>query len=345
MHKCLNYCTLFNKSYLSRGIVLYKSLEEHCENFMLYVFAFDKETEEELLAANNSNMVVVSYEQFENEILKEAKTNRTPREFFWTCGCHTIKYVLENYEVDHCTYIDADMYFYADPFPLYEELVQSGASVGITAHNYPEYPEYRYIEKKNGKYCVQYNTFLKDEQGLKVLNWWCDSCIECCTENPDGEHYGDQKYIEQFEKRFNSIYEYKNPGIGMAPWNICKFYYSQEDKVIRERENDKTVKLYFYHFHGLNIIDRHIAEMKVLIRPGKHDKVLLTELYTRYLRHIAITEEKLNIDTKCIRDEKVLLRTRFQILQGFLMCEPNVIMLIRKLYRYLRYSRSDIIIY
>lgn len=345
MNTHLVYCTLFNKGYLSRGIAMYESLEAQCNDFTLYVFAFDKETEAILLAAHYSNMIVIPYEQFEDETLRRAKQNRTKGEFFWTCGCHTIKYVLENYKVDHCTYIDADMYFYSNPLPLYEGMMESKASVGIIAHNYPDYPEYRHIEKKNGKYCVQYNTFLNNEQGKKVLKWWCDSCIECCTGKPDGEHFGDQKYIELFSEKFGDIYEYQNPGAGIAPWNVCKFYLDEETNVIRERKNNNEVKLYFYHFHGLNIVDNHMAEMKVLIRPGKHDKKLLNNLYCSYLEKIRAIEEKINIDDEKLSNERISLIKKMHLLLGFCISEPNVLFLFRKVYRYLRYELNDRVFY
>ena len=45
----LNFVTLFDKNYMSRGIVLYNSLKEHCkQDFTFYVLAMDEVTEKYL---------------------------------------------------------------------------------------------------------------------------------------------------------------------------------------------------------------------------------------------------------------------------------------------------------
>ena len=40
-----NFCTLFNSSYLNRGLALYDSLKTNSKTFHLYIFAFDNLTE------------------------------------------------------------------------------------------------------------------------------------------------------------------------------------------------------------------------------------------------------------------------------------------------------------
>lgn len=60
-------------------------------------------------------------------------------------------YVLDHYDVDSCTYIDADLYFFSSPQILIDEVGDN--SVMITEHRYTE----KYDQTKtSGKYCVQF---------------------------------------------------------------------------------------------------------------------------------------------------------------------------------------------
>ena len=42
--KRVNYCTLFDSFYLTRGLAMYESLKRQTGNFHLYIFAFDDDT-------------------------------------------------------------------------------------------------------------------------------------------------------------------------------------------------------------------------------------------------------------------------------------------------------------
>ena len=41
----LNYCTLFDSHYLTRGLIMYESLKRNHRDFHLYIFAFDSLSE------------------------------------------------------------------------------------------------------------------------------------------------------------------------------------------------------------------------------------------------------------------------------------------------------------
>ena len=60
-----NFCTLFDSFYLTRGIAMYQSLEKTCENFHLYIFAFDDASFEILKKLNFKHATIIPLKDFE----------------------------------------------------------------------------------------------------------------------------------------------------------------------------------------------------------------------------------------------------------------------------------------
>jgi len=60
-----NFCTLFNTKYLSRGLALYHSLKNVCNDFHLYIFAFDDQTYAILNKLQLPDTTIISLSQFE----------------------------------------------------------------------------------------------------------------------------------------------------------------------------------------------------------------------------------------------------------------------------------------
>lgn len=258
----INFCTLFNSAYLSRGITLYNSLCKVSDNFHLYVFAFDDLTYEYLSQRNYSNLTVISLKEFEDNQLLSVKNTRTAGEYCWTCTPSTILYCIEKYEINSCTYIDADMYFYSNPDILIAEM--GSKSVLITKHRYTK--EYDQSDT-SGIYCVQFVTFKNDESGLKVLRWWRNSCIDWCyARNEDGK-FGDQKYLDDWTTRFEGVHVLKHLGGGLAPWNIQQYDFKRISGKITGVSKTDGEEFYpvFYHFHDFKLFNNKTVQLTGII--------------------------------------------------------------------------------
>lgn len=243
----LNFCTLFNSNYMSRGLVMYESLLKCSKDFHLYVFAFDDKSYDFLKSQNYKNMTVVSLKEFEDEALLKIKPTRTAAEYCWTCTASTILYSINTFGLQNCTYIDADMIFYSDPIVLFNEMGNN--SVLITEHRYTkEYDQ----SKTSGKYCVQFVTFKNDEKGMKVLSWWRNACIEWCYNRMEDGKFGDQKYLDDWTTKFEGVHELQHLGGGVAPWNVQQYIFELRDNKIlgKELSSGKQFEVIFFHFHG-----------------------------------------------------------------------------------------------
>ena len=252
----LNFCTLFNSAYLSRGIVMYQSLLKHCDDFHLYVYAFDDACFEYLNAQGFKNLTVISLKDFENPELLSIKSSRTAGEYCWTCSSSTIAYSINHFDLDNCTYLDADMLFYANPRVLIEEMGEK--SVLITSHRYTKEYDQSAI---SGKFCVQFMTFKNTQDGMAVLNWWKDACIDWCYARVEDGKFGDQKYVDEFQKRFTCVHELEHLGGGIAPWNLQQYSFIEKNGTISGCEilTGKKFEVVFFHFHGLKFYENNIV--------------------------------------------------------------------------------------
>lgn len=254
----LNFCTLFDSNYLTRGLAMYESLKKHCVDFHLYIFAFDDKVLNILRELKLEKVTIISLSKFEDKKLLEIKPSRGKGEYCWTCTPSVILYVLKNYPVDNCTYLDADIYFFSNPKILIDEM--GDKSVLITDHRYSKEFDQSEI---SGKYCVQFVTFKKNENGLKVLNWWRDACIDWCYNRVEDGKFGDQKYLDDWTTRFNSVYELQNLGGGVAPWNVNQYFLIKNGDQITGKEiaSNQELQLVFYHFHSLKFIDNNLVQL------------------------------------------------------------------------------------
>jgi hypothetical protein len=250
-----NYCTLFNKKYLARGLALYQSLLEHSSSFHLYVYCFDEETLRYFQEHKSEHLTPVSLAEFENEDLLRVKPDRNIGEYCWTSTPAVILHTLKTYNVPDCTYIDADLLFFSDPEALFSEMPDN-RSVMITEHRYsPEYDQ----SATSGVYCVQFVTFKNNEDGLRVLKWWYDRCIEWCFDRFEDGKFGDQKYLDDWTDRFKGIvHVMQNPGGGIAPWNMQQYTFNlTENNRLKgiETASGSKFDVNFFHFHDFKFYE------------------------------------------------------------------------------------------
>ena len=278
----LNFCTLFDSNYLTRGLVMYESLRQHCHDFHLYIFPFDSTSYNILESLKLENVTLIPLSEFENEELLRVKSTRTNAEYCWTATSSTILYVLEKFKAPDCTYIDADLFFYSNPKVLIDEMGNN--SILITEHHYsPEYVKSLIF----GKYCVQFITFRSDVNGLTALRWWRKACIEWCYNREEDRKFGDQKYLDDWTQRFEGVHDLQHFGGGVAPWNVQQYeFQSSNEKFIgKEKSSGKVFDLVFYHFHYVRTYNNGTVDLGNFILSDDVIKLF----YRPYLR---LLEEK-----------------------------------------------------
>lgn len=289
-----NFCTLFDSYYLDKGIALYESLEKVCNDFHLYIFCFDAKAKSILqqYELGHATLLEAADLEKEYEILLKLKQERSKAEYCWTCTPVCIEYILQHYDVDNCTYIDADLYFFQSPQVLFDEMKATNANVIITPHRFSSNWKDRYFLKRSGKYCVEFNYFDNSQNAETILSWWREQCFAWCYHLYEKERMGDQKYLEKFPILFQGVHELSYLGGGVAPWNLRQYRLSKqaENKIaLQEKATGQEFELVFYHFQNI----RYLNFTSVNINSGTQDKQLKNAIYVPYLVHIEDVRSKL----------------------------------------------------
>ena len=262
-----NFCTLFDKNYLYRGLALYDSIVKYCPDFYLYILCVDEETFDALGKLSLKNTKLIPLKDVEYPRLLEAKKNRTRQEYAWTLGSVFTNYVIKNNPaLSDIAYLDSDIYFYSSPQPLYDEL--GADSVLIIKHNYEK--NLKYLEARSGIYNVALVIFKNNEAGNKVLTEWSDNCVAWCFNKYEEGRFGDQMYLDKWPETYAGICVSKNDGADVAPWNMNSYKVSSNDKNVLIDGKP----LIFYHTHTLKIIS-----------PDKY------ELYSSFYKFDSVTEK------------------------------------------------------
>jgi len=253
MDRIRHYCTYFDSRYLYKGLLTYESLRRHSSReIILWILCLDEQAYFVLEKANLSGVKLIRLSELESEDkeLVAVKNNRSLIEYFFTCTPCLPKFILsKNLEINDITYIDGDLYFFADPELIFSEIGNN--SIAITPHRFSEKNKFR---EQWGLYNVAFNFFRRDEDGMDCLDWWRNSCIEWCYDRLEDGKFADQKYLDDWPMRFNKVKVLDHPGVNLAPWNVD----DAKLQLVKKSVYVNGKPLIFFHFHALKQITQRL---------------------------------------------------------------------------------------
>jgi hypothetical protein len=283
------FTTFFDKNYLSRGKVLFDSMDRHIDDFVLYVLALDDKVSKFVSESNDSRLVLIELEDIERKYpeLRLAKKNRSKIEFYFTLSPFLPLYILVSHpEIEVITSLDADIFFLNSPSQLFKDFEKY--SIMITAHNFPHNLEHL---EKYGKYNVSFQSFRRNKEGLECLNKWKEQCFEWCYDVLENDKFADQKYLDSWTKDFDNVLVLSDSRFGIAPWNANKYrIYKRGDKFFSGGN-----KLVFFHFHGLRFLEGNVVKHG-LDRYNARMTNGLFRLYKEYIFKVSRTAKNIGIN-------------------------------------------------
>jgi len=237
------FVTLLDSNFLPQGLALCQSLREHCPDSELWVLCMDERVERNLSALQPNGVRTMALRDLEDARLLAAKADRNLREYCWTLTAFAFDAVFERCpEAARVTYLDADLFFFNSPRPLFEELENAEASILVTEHGFdPAYDKSEIV----GRFCVQFLTMDRSHRAAEVRRWWQERVLEWCYDRREPGRFGDQKYLDRWPELFGDcIRVLSQRELALAPWNVRM-------ESARHRGDPSPV---FYHFHSFRIV-------------------------------------------------------------------------------------------
>ena len=283
-----HFCTYFDHHYLPRGLALYRSLQDQCPDFILWVLCLDEETHallSRLALAGVELIALADFEQGDDE-LRQAKAGRSLIEYYFTCTPSLPLYILAHWpEVEQLTYLDADLYFFASPEPIFNEI--GDASFALISHRFP--PGAQDQADQFGIYNVGWLTFRQDENGLACLARWRGQTIAWCSDTAENGQFGDQKYLDDWPETFAGVHIIRHTGTNAGPWNLTTYPITRRDGQVFIGDDP----LIFFHFQSLKRVRSWFYNPRYPEHIRSVSGVVRRSVYAPYIRVLNAVDEQL----------------------------------------------------
>jgi hypothetical protein len=219
---------------------------------------------------------LVDFERSNPDLLA-IKGTRCMRDYYFTLSSCVVTSALQHAQPNEVvTYVDADLFFYTSPTPIYEAM--ANASVALIGHRFHWWTKRL---EKYGRFNVGWVSFRSDAIGAKAAQWWRNSCLEWCYGCVDEDRFADQKYLEHIFHRFSNVVEVAHPGTNLGPWNICRHSITQgpENAIVV----DTKFPLIFFHFSGLKEAEPDVFLCSRISYLGPFSETVRKLIYEPYI--------------------------------------------------------------
>jgi hypothetical protein len=217
--------------------------------------------------------------------LVATKESRSRIEYYFTCSPSLPLYVLRSdSEIDIITYLDADIYLFSDLEPIFTEF--GTHSVGITGHRFPV--PLLHLEEY-GRYNVGWLMFRNDRAGLECLAWWRERCLEWCYDRYETGRFADQKYLDEWPRRFPGTVVLDHPGLNAAPWNLGGVSVCETEAGVQINGRP----LVCFHFHGFKRIWSWLYEPNLSEYQVESSLAIRRGIFAPYIHELSAIEGEL----------------------------------------------------
>jgi putative methyltransferase (TIGR04325 family) len=297
------YCTYFDHSYLPRGLLTLRSLRAVDPETPVFVLALSSLCETVLRQLAEPGVTIIPLAELEAAFpeLPALKPARAGVDYIFTLTPFLPLHLFATTPAEALTYIDADLYFYADPRPLQQ--TSSAASIAITPHRFS--PD-RLADACFGRFNVGWVGIRRDPEGLACLERYRQDCLAWCHDRVEPGRYADQGYLDTWPEQYRSVAIVEHKGVNLALWNVDNYRLDERDG--RVTVDDEP--LIFYHFHGVRPKPDGSVELWLPKRHGAVEGVLRRRIYAPYVDALTALRTELHRDFPDLAAAETELRYR-----------------------------------
>jgi hypothetical protein len=279
----LNFCTYFDKNYLSRFLVLKDSIDKFNNQYNFIILALDDFVIDFFGKNKIKNIQLINLKDLEQEYkdLIVAKNNRNLIEYYFTLSPFLPRYIFKKTKCKSIAYVDSDFFFFKDPAKLFRQ----NSNSSITLIN----------QKSESKYGV-FNVGLifynfNFSETIETINTWSEQCLNSCSDIPDIKNntYADQKYLDEWIIKLKNIKILYSEYSVLSPWDSNSLIEYNVDNV------------FAYHFHSFEIHNNYFNSGFSNYNK-KASKIILDKIYYPYAKKIYSKNMKYNLINKSIRN-------------------------------------------
>ncbi len=250
----LDFCTVADKNFAFKCLTLFNSIEKNMPGSICWVLCLDKETEDLFRKLGKEYLRIIAISDLHDKELEATKSNRTFREFAWTCKPAFMNFLLKEKQMETLVFADSDLLFYSTLDPIVNAHKES--SVLLTSHKFSA--KKAHLSAGIGYFNSGFIVFRNGETALACTKRYREQCIDWCYAYHDKGRHGDQAYLTDWSKRFADVEEIPEKGVNLGTWNLERY------KITRN-ENNFLIDgepLVCYHFHGLIVYKDRNAKIK-----------------------------------------------------------------------------------
>lgn len=279
--------TSFTYAYLSRALVLARSVRRRHPDWTLWAIMVDKPppgfSDDVAWRAAFDHIVDPSGwfgDEWRRWIFKHDVV-----EACTAVKGHALVHILEQ-GADKVVYLDPDISIFHDLSEIERRL--DHASILLTPHQAEpnttpeEIHDNEITSMKYGIFNLGFIAVRNDNNGRAMARWWAGRLYEACYDDVPNGIFTDQKYCDHVPGLFDNVEVLRDPGYNVASWNLSRRLLTiAKDGTILINEK---YPLRFYHFTKIN------SEGDVMTDRYAKGRTAVFEVWNWYKRAIVAAE-------------------------------------------------------